>query len=274
VADLMLLLVLVVAVHFGRRGGQIAAVGASVAYVLMTAPQVADSSGLTSQILLLIVLRVGTYGFIGILGGDACGRLRYVLARMEHSATYDQWSQVFSQSYVHASLRRSQAALERYGENYSIVTLALAPAITAEMSPSRTRTVIRGVAKNLRGDLRMVDEVGRLEDGQFVIMLANTPRTGADIVAQRVAKNIRQLLGARDESVTAQALGGAEDAAALAAFVASIEPAPEIAQEGSGAYSSAGESERNPAAASTSSAPGASTLNMSTAAAPEGSTKQ
>lgn len=276
IAGLLLLIVLSSAVHFGRRGGFVAAIAASVVYVLISVPQATAEGGLTARSLLVLFLRVATFGLIGIVGGEACGRLRHVLSRFADAETFDEWSHVFNQRHASRTLDRAMASLERYGEQFTVVMLTLSPAVTADLTPQRIRTIVRSVGAYLRSDLRMVDEVSRLDDGQFFMLLPHTPAEGGRVVAARVAKGVAELIGAREESVTARAMNPNEDAPALTGLADSIRPTAgdDGYSEASGAYSSPGASARKPAADSTSSAPGPSTLNMSTAASPEGSTKQ
>jgi GGDEF domain-containing protein len=279
VAQLMLLGVLAAALHFGRRGGFVAAVCASAIYTLMSVPELVAAQGVTSADVLLVIARIAAYGLVGIIGGEACGRLRYSLSRYGLTTEYDEWSQVFNQRHAAVTLLRAIGGHERYGAQFSLVLVSMDPAVTADLGPQRTRTLVRAVANQLRNDLRMVDEVARLEDGRFFVLLPHTAREGGLVVAKRLAASVRDLVGARDESVTATCLGSVEDAIELTALADELsesatdtEDAPD--QLWSGAYNSAGDSARNPADANATSAPGASTLKMSTAAAPDGSTKQ
>jgi GGDEF domain-containing protein len=275
VAGLLLLIVLAAAVHFGRRGGSAAAIGASAAYVLMSIPAMAAESGLTSRTLVLLVMRVATFGLVGIAGGEACGRLRHFMTRYANAEDFDEWASVFNQRYAVASLERALSAFERYQQPFSLVLITIASDVTATMGPKKVRTLVRGVSSYLRGDLRMVDELARLDDGRFLALLPHTSADGGDVVRARLAAGVRELIGAKEESVTARTLSTGKDAAALWSLLSEIaQDASEGVYSESGAYSSAGESVLNPAEASAVSAPGPSTLNMSTAAAPEGSTKQ
>jgi GGDEF domain-containing protein len=272
--DLLLLVVLWAAIHSGRKAGFMAAVVASVIYIGLTIPAMA-AEPITLNALLMMSLRVAAYGVVGILGGEIASRVRYVFARLENESAIDEWSGAYNQRYVSVELAKARGRFARYGEAFAVVLLEIAPAVTTELSPQRKRTVVRSVASYLRGDLRMVDEVGRLEDGSFLVLLPHTPREGGRIVGDRVAVGVRQLLGSRDESVTVRCYGAAEDTLALASLAIELAAPYELElDEPSGEYSSEGASERNPEDSSTASAPGASTLNMSTAAAPEGSTKQ
>ena len=67
IAGVLLLIVLGAAVHWGRRGGLAAAIGASAVYTLMSVPSMVAERGVTSHALLLLVMRVATYGLVGIV---------------------------------------------------------------------------------------------------------------------------------------------------------------------------------------------------------------
>jgi GGDEF domain-containing protein len=277
VAESLMFAVFVAAVHYGRKGGLVAAMSASVIYVLLNVPNMTLSHGLTTQVLFLITLRVLVFGLIGIVGGEACGRLRLFMTRASSAEIFDDWSRVFNQRYAYTALTRSIAAFERYGQQFTLALISLAPSITADLGAQRARNIVRSVSKHLRGDVRMVDEVARLDDGRFLVLLQNTPLENGKAATARLTSGVRQLLGAREESVISRCLSPETDAVALKTLADEIAPrlgASPDDQEGSGAYSSAGASERNPARDSADSAPGASTLKMSTAAAPDGSTKQ
>lgn len=274
VSGALLLLVLAAAVHFGRRGGLAAAIAASAVYTLMSVPSISAAGGLTSAALLLLVMRVAAFGLIGIVGGEMCGRLRHYLTRSANAGTFDEWSQVFNERYASAELHKALSAHGRYSQQFSLVLLTVASEVTANMGPQRVRTLVRGVSSHLRGDLRMVDELARLNDGRFLVLLPHTQAEGGKVVSARLAGGVREILGTRDESVTARCLSTPDDTTELWALLASISEQTVSDYAGSGEYSSAGASVRNAAADSASSAPGASTLNMSTAAAPDGSTKQ
>lgn len=270
-AQVLLFFVLVAAVRYGRRGGLIAAVVASVAYAMMRVPLL-SSGEVTTTILLMLTSRIIAFGLIGVVGGEAFSRMRYALARLAGQSGVDEWSRVYNQSYLYNELDQARSRFTRYGETVSVVIVALAPALTADLSSSRQRALVRGVADHIRSDIRMVDEVGRLDDGRFCVLLPHTPKAGAHVVVERLGKGVRKSLGARDESVSVWYVSLPEDEAAFRTLMESI--APTADDQASGEYNSSAEMQRNPAASSTLSAPGSSTLNKSTAASPEGSTKQ
>ena len=71
--------------------------------------------------------------------------------------------------------------------------------------------MMRAVATHIRDDVRLVDDVGRLDDGRFVLLFPQTPKAGGGVAAERVSETVRDLLGARDESVSTRVLGAPED---------------------------------------------------------------
>ena len=62
-----------------------------------------------------------------------------------------------------------------------MVLIAQAPSHN-DGAPTRQRAVVRTVANYLRGDVRMVDEVARLDDGRFLVILPHTRREGGRVV--------------------------------------------------------------------------------------------
>jgi len=210
IAQLMLLGVLVAAVHWGRTGGFIAATLASLIYIVMRVPMVASAEGLTAPIATLLLVRVLTYGLVGIVGGELCGRIKYIFAKLENSSSIDDWSQIYNQRGIVRALETACGQYTRYETPCSVVTVAMDPHLTEELRPSRQRSLVRGVASYIRSDIRLVDEAGRLDDGRFIVILTHTPDSGAEVVANRLHKGICNALGAKEESLTIERLSAPE----------------------------------------------------------------
>lgn len=214
VAQLMLLVVLVGAVHAGRKGGTLAALGATVLYIVMRTPTII-ADGITSDVIQLILIRTCTYGLIGIIGGEICGRIKYFFARMEDTCSIDEHSRVYNERFIASVLANNLAAHRRYGSLFSIVVIELAPALTSDLRPSKASALVRAVADHVRNDVRLIDDVGRLDDGRFLLVLPHTPKEGAAVAGCRVRLGVRDLLGAKDESVTAQIYGVPDELGAI-----------------------------------------------------------
>lgn len=220
-AQLLLLGVLVAAIHWGRRGGTIATVCASVIYIATLVPSL-EASGLTPPQLQLMLVRIATYGLVGILGGEAAGRIKYLLVRLQDDCSVDEESRIYNQRFAGRLLLASLSSFKRYGAPFSVVVMTLAPAILDGLSQGRRVRVVRAVADHLRNDVRLVDDVGRLDDGRFVVLLPQTPRDGAVVAATRLRKGVCQMIGAKEESVTATVMSASEDTEALEALVDSV----------------------------------------------------
>jgi len=243
IAQAMLLGVLGAALHWGRKGGFIAAALASFVYVLLRLPLFVVTEISTAAVIMLLA-RVLAYGLIGIVGGEVFGRIKYTFARIEDNSVIDDWSRVYNQRFASNAIVAALGRHRRYGEAFSLIALALSPALTSALSPRRQRSVIRGVANHIRTDVRLVDEVARLDDGRFLVLLPHTPRDGANVAAERIGAGLRQTLGARDESVVVTVLSAAEDRARLSALAEELSlPYADEDEE----YSSEADSTRYPA---------------------------
>jgi hypothetical protein len=275
---LLLIAVIAGAVHWGRRGGMSAAMIASAIYVLISVPELMQSESLANTAFLNVAIRVGTFGLLGILGGEFFSRVNHMMSRLGRAEVFDEWGHAFSQAYAVSALERTIAGYLRYRQPFSIVLLTVSSDVTKGMSATRTRTLIRSVSNFMRGDLRMVDELARLDDGRYLSILPSTGADGGRVVAARLGIGVRELLGAKETSVEARFLCSEDDLAAIQGLLyelsAAEEDAEQPAQDSSGEYKSEGLKVLKPASERTSSAPGASTLKMSTAALPDGSTKQ
>jgi GGDEF domain-containing protein len=222
-AQLLLLPVLISAVHWGRKGGLVGALAATLAYLMLRLPSIV-SVGLGPDVLQLVLIRTVTYGFVGIIGGEMCGRIKYFFARLEDSCSIDEHARVYNQRFIAQLLSTHLGEAARYGAVFSIAIIELAPSLTAELRVSRVRTLVRAVADHIRNDVRLVDDVGRLDDGRFVLVFPHTPKDGAVVAATRVRMGVRDVLGAKDESVTCTVSSSAEDGAELRALLDGIRP--------------------------------------------------
>jgi diguanylate cyclase (GGDEF)-like protein len=269
--ELLLLAVLVGAVHWGRRGGFTAAAVASLIDVAYTVPLLMNPAGTDWGTVGLLVARLAAYGIVGILGGEICVRVRHAFLRLEHEGAFDEWSSLYNQRFFGKQLDVAISRCERYSEAAAVVLLTIAS--TSTLRPSRQHALVREVAAELLDGVRNADVVARLDDGRFAMLLPHTPKRAAETVASRLRTSVRLLVSVPDSALAAVVLGAPEDLAALTFLVKQCLREAD-GQDASGAYSAAASSTRKPADESTSPAPAASTLKMSTAAAPDGSTKQ
>ena len=125
VAQLLIIVVLAGALHWGRNGGFAAALLASAVYVFMRLPQL-TTDALVTDALILIGIRVLTYGVVGIAGGEVALRIKYVMARLENHALVDHTTGAYSACHAAKSITTALAAWDRYGTPFSVVTIVIA----------------------------------------------------------------------------------------------------------------------------------------------------
>jgi hypothetical protein len=223
VAQLMLFGVLFAAVKFGRRGGLVAAIVASTIYVLARMNLMSGALPSTTA-MLLVASRLLAYGLVGIAVGEACSRIKYSLASVEGRSALDEWSRVYNQRWALKTLDQARGRFRRYGEAFSLVVVTVSPSVMVGVRPSRQRTLTRLTADKIRADVRMVDEVARLDDGRFLVIMPHTPVEGGQVVGARLGTIIRAALGVRDEAVKIECLGLPGNESALDGLIGALSP--------------------------------------------------
>lgn len=223
VAQLLIILVLAGALHWGRNGGFIAALIATAIYVALRMPLL-NAAGLTTDALILIAIRVLTYAVVGIAGGEVAGRVKYLLARLQDTAMIDGCTGAYSACHASKTITSGLGAWERYQTPFSVIVLRIRPTVWKSLRPARVRAMMRQVASVLRNDVRMVDDIAFRADGEFLALLPSTDLAGARIASDRLADLVRETLGTNDSEVTAEVLSCTKDAVRLAALARELAP--------------------------------------------------
>lgn len=219
-AQLLIIAVLLGAVHWGRNGGFAIAVAATLVYVLIRIPLLL-AYGLTEATVTMIATRMLTYCIVGVLGGEACGRLKYLFANIEANAVIDDVTTVYNARYIGQAVRNDVERFQRYQALTSVVLIKLSPDLLGR-SRSADAKLLHRVAAHIRGDVRVIDDVGHIRPGEFCLLLGQTPRTGAEVTADRVRRGVRDLIGAPDAAVGANVLALPEDLDALMALATEL----------------------------------------------------
>jgi diguanylate cyclase (GGDEF)-like protein len=225
VAQLLLLAVLVGAVRWGRRGGTFTAVVATVSYILMRIylplhiNWVADVT-IAPEFTRLLLIRSGSYALVGIVGGEACSRIKYVFARAQDDLAIDPSSRVYTTDFMTRTIRTAVASYRRYGTPFSVIVVDVDDSVTAGMRPGKADAVVRVMATHLRSELRLIDDIGRFHAGSFLVILPQTARPESEGVAARLASGLRDSVGIADGAIHTQVFGSAEDIAEIEALAA------------------------------------------------------
>ncbi len=91
-----------------------------------------------------------------------------------------------------AALEEEIARGERQGASLTclVVTLDDLALISERYGASLRAQTLRHVGATLRGELRRLDRVGSLNEGEFVILLSGTGATGAELTARRLLSRL------------------------------------------------------------------------------------
>ena len=213
IAQGLLLVVLVGTVHRGRRGGLVTAIFATLTYICMRVPMVMRE-GLSPDVVGLVLMRTLTYGAMGIGGGALVGRIHYFLARLESGTNIDVETQLFNQRFITRTLRTMVSQHEEAHRTFSVAILSLAGVATADPRPGK-RSSLRAVATYVRDQVRLIDDVARLDDGRIVLVFPLTTKPGARLAAERIRRGVGRLLGVKNESMRLDVFNAEEDLHAI-----------------------------------------------------------
>jgi diguanylate cyclase (GGDEF)-like protein len=225
VAQLLLLAVLVGAVRWGRRGGLFTAVVATISYLLMRlylpmqVNWVADVT-VAPEFVRLLIIRSASYALVGIGGGEACSRIKYLFARAQDDLAIDPTSRIYTADFIARTIRTAVASFRRYGTPFSVIAIDVDDSLTSGLRAAKAQTVVRAMAAHLRSELRLIDDIGRFHGGSFLVLLPQTGKPEAEGVAARLASGLRDSVGIADGAIRTQVLGSANDIAEIEALTA------------------------------------------------------
>ncbi|MCL5291203.1 MAG: diguanylate cyclase [Actinobacteria bacterium] len=185
--QLLMLPVLLIAIQYGRIGAILSALFATGIYAVARSPELSDYALLTIALELLGVRAFG-YFVIGFVGGEVMTAIKYYFAKSGGLGGIDQESGVYVSAFIKGMIEREVSNFERYEGVFSVVLIKLFPEELRQSSKFKTGRSLRGIGAVLKNNVRLVDEVGRIEDHSFALLLPHTSLDGARVVAERVAR--------------------------------------------------------------------------------------
>jgi diguanylate cyclase (GGDEF)-like protein len=108
--------------------------------------------------------------------------------RAEQLAVTDDLTQVYNYRYLKMALRREVKRAARFGQSFSIVMLDVdnLKAYNDQNGHLRGSEVLRQVAQILVREARSIDLVAKYGGDEFVVILPQTTREGACVLAERI----------------------------------------------------------------------------------------
>ncbi|MHB1324390.1 MAG: hypothetical protein ACYCXZ_08695 [Coriobacteriia bacterium] len=226
VAQMLLIVVLGGALHWGRNGGFIAALLAIAVYVVMRLPLL-ESQGLSADLITMLASRSLTYAVVGVIGGELAARMKYLFARLENDSLVDGVTGVYSPRFAAEAILSGVGQWERYQTEFSVVRMAVDAGFYSAFKQGRYRQVMKQVAGQIRNDIRMVDDLAFAAPGTFLVLLPRTPLSGAGVVSDRLAAGVGSLLGLQPDALSVSILAASHSSTDLRALAESLHPSAE-----------------------------------------------
>ena len=223
IGELLVLPVLAAAVHWGRNGGFVAAALTLVFFVVLTVVVVAQSSGIRPPMVQLVIVLMIIYGTVGLVGGEICGRMKYLLAGLDGTRALDADTRLYAEPVVRRLVESGLASFHRYSAPFAVVVITVPAGPFGGLKPLQRRLLLRRTADRVRDDVRLVDDVGRLSDGRLVVMLPATQADGARVVARRLAEVVGKSLDTDHDGVGTEVLAVDVDPDAMERFAVALE---------------------------------------------------
>ena len=113
---------------------------------------------------------------------------------IERGSLADPITGLFNRAFLDSSLRRELARCRRHGVMASLVLIELDDfkATNDQWGPAAGEAALRGVADAIRRQLRAADVACRHGSDEFAIVLPDTYRSGALLVAERIVTDVRR----------------------------------------------------------------------------------
>jgi hypothetical protein len=222
VGQLLFFLILLGALLYGKRGGIITGILASVIYASLHFTSIISMG--VAPVLPLIIVRAAIYMVAGPLGGEIFFRIKHFMIEAGQSDFVDNDTKLFNAAYFGSLIDMESKKFERYNTISSVVTFAIDKE-TLKLYLDEPKTPgIKYIADGVVGNVRLVDEVGRINTETFAVILPFTPREGAEVVSKRLRDVMIGRVGYED-CVTAEIISLPADKERLDGLAAELAPA-------------------------------------------------
>lgn len=193
VGQLLFLIILFGAAYYGREGGIMTAILATVIYAAVYFPTIISVG--VGPILSLILIRAAIFGFTGPVGGEICSRIKRFLTEVGNQQFIDPNTRLFNNQYFARVLKAQVENFDRYNTVFSVVLIDISDNVMSYLRQEKYQHVLKEIADDILKGIRLVDEAGRVKEDQFLVLLPYTPEEGAKIAAKRVYSSLEKKLG-------------------------------------------------------------------------------
>lgn len=119
---------------------------------------------------------------------------KYRKLRLNSGLWFDPLTGIFNKKYFENQLSKELQRALRYDHPLSVLLLGIEEfdKVTAEFDHREGDRVIKELCQILKQNLRVVDIVARYGEDEFIMLLVETKKAQAIIIAQRILKNIQE----------------------------------------------------------------------------------
>lgn len=191
IALLLILLTLAGALHYGRNGGIVTFLIASMVYLVLKLPQISQV-GLESSVVETVLIRLVIFGIVGILGGILASRLKYLFVSLEGHDFIDPVTSLYNANFFSNMVSKAIGQYDRYKRPFTILTIEFSETAVGQQPPQVEKRLC-DIGMAIRNNLRLLDEVGRIGERRFAVLLTDTPLAGGEIVRKRMLEALSRL---------------------------------------------------------------------------------
>lgn len=188
VGQFLFFLILFGALWSGKRGGILTAILSTAIYLSLHFPTFLSMGWAKGLEVVgpLILVRAAIYIVSGALGGEIFFRIKQFMIEAGKQEFVDNETKLFNRSYFGTLVNLEAKKFERYKTISSILMIKLDSTVMTEYMAEPKTPGMKYIADGLVGNVRLVDEVGRVNQNEFGVILPFTPREGAEVVAKRL----------------------------------------------------------------------------------------
>jgi GGDEF domain-containing protein len=189
-------------VFWDWKGGLIAAVLATIVYILLRRPAI-DAIGAGRYTALIFSRAIAFFAF-GAIGGLANQQLRTSLTKLDLYDQIDDETGLFNARYFLQDTDLEMSRATRYQTLFSVSSVDFPAAPLHALGRRRRRSTLRQLGALLGDSVRTVDRAVHAHDGErhrVVVVLPETAAEGAQIFTDRLATRIAAFLGQRGAAV-------------------------------------------------------------------------
>jgi GGDEF domain-containing protein len=204
IATLLYVPIFLALLFFGFTGGLVAAIAATIAYVVLRADAI-DAVG-AGEFTGLIVGRGMAYLLFGIVGGWASSTLELSLEKLDLYDEIDDLTGIRNARFLLGDVDLERSRTNRYQTVFSVSFLEIPAGALQALGRRKRKALLRELGRKLEDGVRTVDRVAHAYDGEVhhvAAVLPETSGTGAAVFHERFVQRIRDFLVANgvDDSV-------------------------------------------------------------------------